>query len=159
MRKILDNKVILFTIAILLLINIAILVFFVWLKDPQAETARDKSPVTMFLQKEIGFNERQMQEFKALRQQHRTKMKPLFENMRLTKIRFFRLLKDPVSADSVVSRAATEIGNTQRDIDQQAFKNFKEIRTLGTADQQLKYDSLISGVINKMWFAPKKNKK
>lgn len=83
-------------------------------------------------------------------------MKPLFEDIRLAKIEFYGLLSKGSIDDSTLSRAASTIGEKQKAIDLQAFENFREIRKLCTAEQQPRYDSLIPGIIGKMWFAPRK---
>jgi hypothetical protein len=83
-------------------------------------------------------------------------MRPLFEEMRLAKVQFYRNLSKPSVENDTLIRASTEIGAKQQTIELQAFRNFKEIRTVCTDRQKAKYDSLIPGVIEKMWFPPRK---
>lgn len=159
MRSLLNNKVLLFIIGMLLLANITLLFFFVWTKEPRKTSAhREKqpSPVTLFLEKEIGFDKAQMAKFEELRQQHRREYKVLSEEIRVTKIGFYQLLSNATVSESTLNQKATEIGNKQKDIDLQAFKNFQEIGDLCTPDQKPRFDSLIPGVIEKMWFSPRK---
>lgn len=76
MRNVLNNKVLLLIVAILLLANIALLVSFVGMKKPEKNISRDerqRPPMTVFLDKELGFNQQQMEQFDTLRQRHRQK--------------------------------------------------------------------------------------
>ena len=155
MHKVLNNKVLLFIVAILLLANISMLFYFLWVREPGKKNTheeRQKSPITEFLQKDIGFDTGQMAAFNATRQKHRQKMKPLFEDIKTAKVQFYGLLTNPVISDSALNSAASVIGEKQKMLDWQTFQNFKEIRTLCTPEQQARYDSLIVNEISKMWF-------
>jgi protein CpxP len=155
MRKVLNNKVLLFIVVILLLANVAMLLYFLGLRESGKRNAhfeRQKSPITEFLQNEIGFSPAQMANFDKTRRQHREQMKPLFEDMRAAKVQFYGYLTNPAASDSMINAAASTIGEKQKLLDMQTFSNFKEIRTLCTPQQQPKYDSLIVNEISKMWF-------
>lgn len=159
MRSVLNNKVLLFIVAILLLANMAILFYFLWIREPLKRNLRgdrQKSPITEFLQTEIGFDKNQMAAFDKMRQKHRQTMKPLFEDTKAAKVRFYGYLTNTAVSDTVLNAAASIIGEKQKLLEMQAFENFKEIRTLCTPRQQLKYDSLIVNEISKMWFPSRK---
>jgi protein CpxP len=162
MRKVLNNKVLLFIVAILLLANIAMLFYFLWLREPTRKTPHgdhQKSPFSQFLQTEIKFNEEQMASFEKVRQKHRQILKPLFEEIKTAKVQFYGFLTNPAISDSVLERAASVIGSKQKALDAQTFQNFKEIRGLCTPQQQPRYDSLIVNEISKMWFPSWKGNK
>ncbi len=155
MRKVLNNKVLLFIVGILLLANIAMLFYFLWLREPAKKNSRgdwQKSPITIFLQKDIGFNAEQMASFEKTRQGHRQKMRPLFEDIKTAKVQFYGFLTNPNISDSVLNNAASIIGEKQKLLDLQTFQNFKEVRALCTTEQQPRYDSLIVNEISRMWF-------
>jgi protein CpxP len=155
MKRVLNSKVLVFTIVILLLANIFLLVFFLGKKPPERRP-HNGSPVAAFLEKDLAFNANQMEAYEKMRQQHRQTGKPFFEDLRLTKVRFYKLLSNATVSESVVDSMATLIGEKQKAIDLRAFRNFKEIRSLCNASQQPLYDSLIPQVIGKMWFTPRK---
>jgi len=161
MRRVLNNnKLLLFVVAVSLLANIVMLIYFVWSRESSRRNLhREKqiSPIALFLEKQVGFNQQQMAAYNELRQQNRKKMSPLFEDIRLTKVRFYQYLKQPDTPDSVLKAGAALIGDKQSGLDFHTFQNFKQVRTLCTPEQRLKYDSLISGVIEQMWFPVKKN--
>ena len=156
MRKVLNNKVLLFIVAILLLANVAMLFYFLWMREPTKHNAhgdqRQKTAITEFLQKEIGFNSAQMKAFDTIRQKHRQKMRPLFDDIKTAKVQFYGFLTSPEVSDSVLKRAASVIGEKQALLDMQTFQNFKEVRSLCTPGQMPKYDSLIVNEISQMWF-------
>ena len=159
MHKILSNKVLLFISALLLLSNIAMLIMLVRTKDHHRENSRaerQRYPVTVFLDKEIGFTSEQMDEYEKIRQHQRQRMRPLFEDMRVAKVQFYRHLSKASAETDTLIRASSEIGVKQQNIELQAFRNFKEIRTVCTDRQKARYDSLIPRVIEKMWFPARK---
>ncbi len=98
MRKVLNNKVLLFIVAILLLANIAILFYFLWMREPSRRPPHgdhQKSPMTEFLQTSVGFNAEQLSAFETMRQKHRLILKPLFEDIRKAKVEFYGFLTNP----------------------------------------------------------------
>ena len=159
MYKVLNNKVLLFIIGILLLANITMLVFFLRTKEPvkkEHRGERRKSPVAVFLEKDLQFNSQQIAEFEKLRSEHRQNMKSLAENLRLAKVRFYGHLQNINVHDSLLQKDASIIGDIQKAVDLRAFQNFRELRTLCSSAQQPRYDSLISDVIGQMWFPARK---
>lgn len=153
----LRNKTLLFIVVISLLANIIMLVYFVWIRERyhKGHDDRPSSPITVFLKKNVGFTDEQMVRFEQLRLKNRGKMKPLFEGIRLAKVQFYRYLNDQQINDSALNKAATLIGEKQKAIDLQTFKNFREVRTICTEEQKKSYDSLVGGVISQMWFTPR----
>jgi len=158
MGRLINNTVLVFIVAILLLSNIAMLTYFVWMKHPakNVHSERQRSPVSAFLEKQVGFNSQQMEEFEKLRQQHRQKIRPLFENLRLAKMEFYQLLKDTTVGDSILHQKASVVGERQKQLDLQAFQNFRDIRAICTPEQKPRYDSLVPGVVSKMWYPPRR---
>jgi hypothetical protein len=156
MKSVLNNKVLVFIIIILLLANIFLLVFFLGKKGPEKKSHNQRPPVAVFLEKDLGFSASQMEAYEKMRQQHRQDTKPLFEDIRLTKVKFYKLLSDTGVRESVIDSIGTLIGEKQKALDLRAFRNFKEIRALCNDSQRPVYDSLIPGVIGKMWFTPRR---
>src|SRR5688572_20777587 len=92
-------KVLLFLIGILLVTNLVLLLFFVLNKD--GDQGRGKRPphtdraqmMRTFLKDSVGFSEQQLTQFDQIREKNREDMKPLFEEMRQSKLAFYNLLK------------------------------------------------------------------
>jgi len=155
MYKVFNNKVLLFIIGILLLANITMFVFFLRTKEPakrEHRGERRRSPVAVFLEKDLQFSSQQMADYEKLHNEHRQEIKSIAENLRLAKVKFYGLLHNINVHDSLLQRDASQIGDLQKALDLKAFQNFRELRTLCNPAQQPRYDSLISDVIGQMWF-------
>ncbi|HEY9364335.1 MAG TPA: hypothetical protein VIQ00_13800 [Chitinophagaceae bacterium] len=144
-------KFLIFLISILLITNIAMLVFFVWKKPiDQRDRGERRVSTSELLKTKIGFSETQMKEYDQLKQEHRESMRPLFDSIRIAKEDFYKQLNQPSVNDSVLNITAANIGKKQQMIDLQVFNHFRKVRGMCTGDQQPKFDSLINGIIQKM---------
>ena len=151
------NRILIFLVVFLLLTNIGMLVYFTaFNKGPKPNHGDKHGPVTSFLQNEEGFSKKQMDMFDSLKKQHRAAIKPLFDDLGKSKDNFYQLIGKPVS-DSVLKAAADEIGKKQAALDLQFFQNFMSIRTLCTAQQLPKFDSVMPSITSRMMQPWQKN--
>ena len=153
MNNISRNKVLLSIIAILLVADIIILVFLFWVKNPSGKNYHGEHTglgITEFVTKDIGFTTEQLKTFGEMKNAHREKMKPLFENLSKTKEQFYQLMKDQAVADSTLDSAASLIGQKQKELDLQTFSYFKSLRNLCTPDQLSRFDSLFPNILQKL---------
>ena len=141
-------------IAVLLLTNIAVLVYFLSDRNPghtkNAEVKSEPSSVTEMLQKDVGFSEEQMTVYKQMKEKQKEVIRPMFDDMRKSKDSLFRLLSYPETQDSVLVRMADGIAKKQKALDLQTFTYFRKVRTLCQGDQLPKYDSMILPMLRKM---------
>lgn len=141
-------------VVILLITNVAMLVFFVFLKPAPPQGAnrakRGGYDVTVFLEKEVGFTKAQMAAYDSLREQHWNIMKPYFNGMRIAKDSFYHQLYRDHVADSLVNAYGDSIALKQKAIDMQVFRHFQQLRNLCTDEQRPKFDSLVNQVMRKM---------
>lgn len=149
------NRNLLIIIGVLLLTNIAVLVYFLGQKKPgNPETSysgKDKgSGIAEMLQKEVGFNEGQTEQYKQLKEKQKETIRPMYDDMRKVKDSLFRLLSYPDTNDSLLNRIADAIAQKQKALDLQTFNYFKKLRTLCTPEQQPKYDSMVLRMFRKM---------
>jgi periplasmic protein CpxP/Spy len=146
------NKPLIFIIITLLLTNIGVLGYFLWFKKTPPK--KDNNPQTWMinaLQKDVGFTDQQIAQYKELNEEHWKRLKPMFEDIRKSKDSLFKLLSDETVSDSVINKKAETIAQKQKAIDLQAFNNFKRIRTVCTSqEQRVKYDSLVQRLMRKM---------
>jgi protein CpxP len=142
-------------IAVLLLSNIAMIVYFVGWRDGGRGGHGHKSPMTDFLQKEVGFSTQQMATFDSLRQQHRTSVKPLFDDLSQSRDSLYQLIGGASPADSV-QQAASAIGRKQANLELKMFENFRQIRAICTPGQLSKFDSLAPSLVHRMMGQSKK---
>jgi periplasmic protein CpxP/Spy len=146
------NRNLLIIIAVLLLTNVAVLVYFLGQKKNVASSSleKDRASVSEMLQKEVGFNEDQTAKYKEMKGKQREKVRPMYDDMRKAKDSLFRLLSYPETSDSVLNKMADEIAQKQKAIDLETLSHFKRVRTLCTSDQLAKYDTIILQMFRKM---------
>ena len=153
MRNVLKNKVLVSIIGILLLANIAMLVFFIsGMKKPDPRTTEQQKPIhttESFLQTKVGFSDQQIEQLNKLKEEHRKKLVPLFEDLRQTKDQFFVMVKDS-QPDSYIDSIAVVIGEKQRTLDRSVFETIREVRNICTPQQQIGFDSLLPKIAYKM---------
>lgn len=163
MTYIKNNKVLAFIIAVLLLSNIVMLYFFLrnecgdQNKKPAAQQGGMRAYMIKTLKDSAGFNDQQIAQYEQLTDKHKETMKPLFQDIAMTKDSLYKLLLVQPS-DSLVTHYLTRIGEKQKAIDQRIFNHFYNLKEICTPDQRPKYDSLIQHVIKGMINFPKKDK-
>ncbi|HYF32480.1 MAG TPA: Spy/CpxP family protein refolding chaperone [Chitinophagaceae bacterium] len=146
-------KILLFLVGILLVTNLVLLVFILGKKDGHEgrRVQQDRSSVMrIYLKDSVGFTDQQLAQFDKLRDQNKQDMKPLFEQMRQSKLAFYNLLKQPGAHDSVTTAAANAMAEKQKAVDMAFYKYFEEVRSLCTPEQQVKYDSLVQQIVRRM---------
>jgi periplasmic protein CpxP/Spy len=155
------NKNLIFIIAALLLTNIAVLVYFIWIKDTPEKKDNANGPsrngMTDILQKEVKFDTIQLAQYKVLRDSQKAAMHPMFDQMRKAKDSLFHMISNGNSTDSDISGAADVIAEKQRAIDLRTFYHFKKIRAICTPDQLANYDSAVFRMFSRMGKPPKKD--
>ena len=144
------NRNLLIIIGVLLLTNIAVLVYFLGQKKPATSHDEGRSSVSEMLQKEVGFNDEQTAKYKQLKEKQRETIRPMYDDMRKAKDNLFRLLRYPGTSDSLLNKVSDAIAQKQKAIDLQTFNHFKSVRELCTPEQQPKYDSMVLRMFSKM---------
>ena len=157
------NRNLIFIIAVLLLTNIAVLAYFLWIKKPTTDGGGHgggrKIEMADRLKDSVGFNDEQVGQFKKLKDEHWASLKPMFDEMRNAKDNLFKLLSDPNASDSLIDRASDVIAEKQKALDLQTFNHFKKVRALCTPEQQPKYDSMVQRMFRKMGKPMRRNEK
>src|SRR6266487_6399656 len=96
------NKILTIAIVLLLLVNIAMVIFIVkGRRTYDSRRGKGGNPVEM-MEKELNMTEQQKSEVKKLRDDHFAKIRPLFDSVRAAKSAFFGLIKDPNVTDSML---------------------------------------------------------
>src|SRR5258706_9700515 len=137
------NKIVTVDVVLLLLVNIAMVIFIVKGKNPY-DSRRGKGGNSIEIKdKELNMTEQQKSEAKKLRDIHFAKIKPLFDSIRAAKSAFFSLIKDSNVSDSILNVYDKRITETQSVVDKLTFAHFRSIRALLNPDQQVKYDEFV----------------
>src|SRR5689334_7457992 len=113
MKQFTQNKLLVLLVAILLVANLCLMLYFFVFKDRHGP---DKShPVSDLIQKELNLNADQTEKFKQLRDQHRAAVKPVVDEMRKLKDSLYDLLQAPQANDSAAKVIAKRIGEKQEE--------------------------------------------
>ncbi|WP_462253895.1 hypothetical protein [Ferruginibacter sp.] len=148
------SKFYLLIIGILLVTNIAMLFFFMGNKDAGRRGGNrggyDRGAMMRdFLQKEIGFNDAQLQQYDTLSKQRKEKMKVDMEALKNNKELQFKELGTKGFNDSAIAVAINQSAENQKMMELQMMNHFATIRKICTAEQQPKFDSLFYKIWNK----------
>jgi len=146
-----NNRALILLVAILLLTNIGVLIYFLSSSKPsRPEPPKERKSPVDYVKEEIGFNETQAAEFKKLHESHMDSLKILGEEVRKSKTAFFNLLQQQNVGDSSVRVAADKIGRAQEEFELNNFRHFQRVRALcSDSQQQIKFDSMVSRMINR----------
>ncbi len=152
------NKLLVIIMVILLLTNIALIAFILFNKPEEKRSGRADREAMMveFLQKEVGFDKQQMQQYDTLNKQHKEKMKLRFDDIRSNKQKVYQTVGSQAFSDSAINDAATKLSGSQKDIETNMLQHFAAIRKICTPEQQPKFDSMIYKIWNKMGERKKK---
>jgi periplasmic protein CpxP/Spy len=155
MKKFTQNKLLVLLVAILLVANLCLMLyFFVFRNRHEPEGSR---PVSDFMQKELGLNPQQTEKFKQLRDEHRAAVKPVVDEMKKLKDSLYNLLQDPEANDSSARVIAEQIGDKQEEWEILIFHHFEKVRAICDSSQLPKLDTLVHRMISKWpWMRKKK---
>ncbi len=156
------NRNLLVIIGVLLLTNIGVLVYFLWLKSPEKPSIQNRdnrNGISDMLKKEVGFNDVQLAKYKELKDAQWNSIRPMFDDMRKVKDSLFRLLSNPATNDSMLDNAGNAIAQKQKALDLQTFNHFKKVRAICTSEQLPKYDSVIIRMFSRMGKQPRRTDK
>lgn len=143
------NKILTIAIVLLLLVNIAMVIFIVKGRRPyDSRRGKGGNPVEM-MEKELNMTEQQKSEVKKLRDDHFAKIRPLFDSVRVAKSAFFGLIKDPNVSDNTLGVYSKRITEAQAAVDKLTFAHFRSVRALLNPDQQVKYDEFVQKMMQR----------
>jgi|SRR5437868_10179103 len=145
------TKLLVTAVIFLLLTNIGMLIFFLCCKGPGKREMRGGREAQMrgFLQKDIGFSDKQLQQYDSLNKNFRENIKRSFTEIAKNSEKEMKLLGQNGFSDSAIAIAVDNASSTQKQMMENMFKHYKEIRQLCTNDQQPKFDSLFYKVYPK----------
>ena len=141
-----SNKVFIIIIALLLVANIATLYMLFNGKKPVDE---HKNAMRNYLRKEIGFSEKQLQEFDTIKAIHRREVKPIFEQMRENKKSNLQKLGASGFSDSALAATASAAAIAQEAVELKLLKHIRDIRNLCTPAQRPVFDTGFYKVMSK----------
>ncbi|MEP6583719.1 MAG: hypothetical protein ABJA90_05620 [Ginsengibacter sp.] len=159
MDNIKKNKSLISIIVFLLITNLAMLIFFVFVNGPadKSSPGENQGRFSKALQKDVGFTKEQFDQYQALRKTHFEKLRPLFNEVRNAKFGLYDLLYAGPVSDSIINSKAEMIGEKQELLDIQMFRHFERSRKICTQEQLPKFDTAIKQLIMRMTERPGKS--
>lgn len=138
---------------ILLIFLIVVNAFFLYNYLGSEETGqepKERKPPGVFLVKELGFNDAQKEQFRALSREHRQKTREILDEIRELKDELFIGLSDAslgtVNTDSI----ATLIGEKEKKKELLTFEHFSEVQKLCNAEQKEKFSKIIKDALRRV---------
>lgn len=139
-----NNKILTIAVVLLLLTNIAMVVFMMKGRNHhKSKGSGGKGDPFEMMVKELNMTEQQQKDYKQLKEDHFKTIKPLFDSVRAAKTAFFSLIKEKDVNDSTLDRYTQRISERQTIIDKLTFDHFQRVRNLFTPEQQPKFDEFV----------------
>src|SRR6478735_3107300 len=127
------TKSLVLIIAILLLSNISMLVYFLNRPHAQEKEQKKHSDMSDFFKKTVGFSASQFSDFEKRKQLHRDSIGRYFKDLNDTKESFYRLLGENPFDSAKYTSLADSIGEKQVLIEKAYFRHFQDVRSICTA--------------------------
>ncbi len=144
MKNLVKNKITGWLVAILIIANIATLVFF-WIGHFRNQ--RNNSPKE-FLAKKLQFSSNQKNIYFNLAKEHNETARVIRKEIKLNKEAFFNLLKSDYVSDSAKAKAALEVSLSIQSLDILTFEHFEKVRAICTPVQKKIFDDLVQKMVN-----------
>lgn len=103
-----------------------------------------------FISNELKLDSTQQENYKKLREEHQSQVRPLQENIGKAKDSFFDLLKQENISDSIVESFSEKIGYLEEQRDVFTFRHFQKLRAICTNEQKIRFDSIIQQALRQM---------
>jgi len=145
-----SNKVLTIAVILLLLVNVAMLIFMLKGKGHRGDRYRGGKggPFEMMV-KELGMTDQQQTDFKKLKADHFKNNGPVFDSIKTLKKSLFELVKAETVNDSIVSHYSNLIAEQQAIVDKTTINHFRAVRALFTGDQQKKFDEFVEKMMQR----------
>ena len=142
------NRILTVAVILLLIVNVAILVFMLKLRGHHEMKKQGGGPFDRMV-KELSMTEQQQTEFKKLKDEHFTAIKPVFDSVRTLKKSLFGLVKEENVNDSLVNNYSTLISEQRAIIDKLTINHFRKVRDLFSGDQKKKFEDFVQKMVQR----------
>jgi periplasmic protein CpxP/Spy len=135
------NKILILLVVALLATNVAMLLYFLNRPGHKGRRFGREAALTDFVQKEMGFGPRQLQQYDSLAKLHREKIKALMDSLRTAKEQELKKVAAAGFSDSAMAQTATQSASGQTAMELLMLQHFKQVRSLCTPAQQARFDT------------------
>ncbi len=109
----------------------------------------DRKPPDAFLADELGFEDAQKQQFRALSREHRQHIRGISDDIRALKDALFSGLSDASLESINTDSITTLIGKKEKQRELLTFNYFNEVQELCTAEQKEKFRKIIKDALRR----------
>ena len=135
-----SNKIFIIIIGLLLVANIGT-VAMLMMGGKKNDAPEHKNAMRNYLKKEIGFSDKQLQDFDTIKARHRAEVKLMFEQMRHAKQNNLKLVGSDSFSDAVIQNAATAAAAEQQSLELNMLRHLRDVRNLCTPAQRAVFDT------------------
>lgn len=142
------NKILTIAVVLLLVVNVVMLVCMMKGRGHREMKKQGGGPFDRMV-KELSMTEQQQTDFKKLKDEHFTTIKPVFDSVRTLKRSLFGLVKEENLNDSLVNNYSALISEQRAIIDKLTINHFRKVRALFSGDQQKKFEDFIQKMVQR----------
>lgn len=142
-----------FPLYILLIFLIVVNAFFLYNylgSGEQVQQTEERKPPVAFLAKELGFDDAQKKQFRALAREHRKKTRGIIDETRELKDELFLGLSDASLGTINTDSIATLIGDNEKRKELLTFEHFTEVQKLCNTEQKEKFSRIIKDALRRV---------
>lgn len=144
-----STKILSVAVALLLLINIALVIFIVKGKNQRDGRRSPKGDPFEMIAKELNMTDAQRKQHLEFRDEYFKMIRPLNDSLRSAKSVYFSFVKDSTASDSVLAASNKRIADFQSNLDKITFEHFRRVRGIYIGEQQIKYDELVQKMVQR----------
>lgn len=149
-----SNKILAIAVVLLLLVNVAMLIFMLKGRGHHYDNKRGKGGPVEYMAKELGMTEEQKTKFQELREMYFKTVRPLFDSISGIRKTFFDLVRDVNTTDSSINDFSDRIASVQAEIDKQTLTHFRKVRSMFKDGQLEKYDKFVQKIMQRRMSGP-----
>jgi hypothetical protein len=136
-------------IIVLLITNLSMLWYFTRDAKEESKPLSRTERMAEMMRKELGFDDKQVQEYISLRNRRDSILAPLNAELRQAKIDMVNLLNSSNVTDSAVQEAAEKVAAKQVPIEVAFQQHFKRIQAICNPKQQKSFDSMLLRMVRR----------
>ena len=110
---------------------------------------KKNSYMSEYLKNDLNYSDNQLKQYDSLKTEHQNNTKNLYDSIRSNKQIIFKQIGVAGFADSSIENAAQYAAAQQKIVETEMLKFLRKARNLGTADQQIKFDTSFYKVMSR----------
>ncbi len=142
------NRILTIAVILLLLVNVAMLIFMLKGRGHYGMKNRGGGPFDMMV-KELNMTDSQQKEFRKLKDEHFTAIRPVFDSVRALRKSLFDLVRVENVNDSLVNTYSTLISEQESVINKLTIAHFRKVRALFSGEQQKKFEDFVQKMMQR----------